>query len=752
MDQRISEYGSWDDVRDYCRHSADPVGRLVLGVIGRAGDAQLVDWSDDVCTGLQLVNFLQDVPRDLALGRVYLPVEDRRRFGVTVLDEPNEPLTELLEFEADRASGLLAAGERLRDAIGGRTGKAVGLFARVAWPRSTPCVTPAGTSSTGDLGPRARGWRVRLSPLSCDDDRRGGLCRRRAADARAGAQLLVRDHVAAQVEAAGYRSHLRVRARGRRHRGRPWARRRHEARAARGTAGTPGRGRRGRVDARRAGRCMSPLPDSCISAPRPGRGGLQDTRQARYATFEELAGYCRRVAGAVGVACVAVYGADEPKRAETLGVALQLINIIRDVAEDWGLGRVYLPQDELARFGVSEEDIGAGRCTTDWRALMAHQARARAHLAEGRTLLPRLDRRSAACVAAFANLYAVTLDRIEERGFDVFGGRRSCPPDEAPDRRNRSDPPVNVAVVGGGLAGLAAALELADQGHAVALYEARPTLGGAVQTLPEREGDPEPPPDNGQHIALGCFTEYLRFLDRIGEGSSYRRLSLELPVIAGDGRTATIGRSAASFLRYHHLSIGDRLRVANAVRRLPQTGSNEQTFGALLSELGCPDESIEGFWDVFIRPALNLRSDEVSAEWGVFTVRTALLADRAASDLILLRPAGLDARRCRRSSARGGGRTVRTGERVTSLDDLDGDAVVVATPPAETARLLGEPDPGLEHSPIVSVHLVFDRPLLAHPLAALLDRCALGVRSRSAHEAGTRGRTSVFDGGVERGS
>ncbi len=130
MDQRISEYGSWDALREYCRHSADPVGRLVLGVLGRAGDAQLVAWSDDVCTGLQLVNFLQDVPRDLALGRVYLPVEDRRRFGVTVLDEPNEPLTELLEFEADRASGLLAAGERLREAIGGRTGKAVGLFAR----------------------------------------------------------------------------------------------------------------------------------------------------------------------------------------------------------------------------------------------------------------------------------------------------------------------------------------------------------------------------------------------------------------------------------------------------------------------------------------------------------------------------------------------------------------------------------------------------------------------------------------------
>jgi 15-cis-phytoene synthase len=153
-------------------------------------------------------------------------------------------------------------------------------------------------------------------------------------------------------------------------------------------------------------------------------GGLQDTEQRRYATFEELRAYCRRVAGAVGVACVGVYGApDERRRAETLGIALQLINIIRDVREDWELGRIYIPQDELTAAGVSEKDIAEGRCTDEWRALMAHQAaRARSFLAEGRTLLPLLDRRSAACVAAFANLYAATLDRIEERGFDVFSG------------------------------------------------------------------------------------------------------------------------------------------------------------------------------------------------------------------------------------------------------------------------------------------------------------------------------------------
>jgi squalene synthase HpnC len=130
MDQRVSEYATWDDVKHYCVHSADPVGRLVLGLLRRADDAQLVAASDDVCTGLQLVNFLQDVPRDLALGRVYMPADDRRRFGVTVLDAPNEPLTQLLHFEAKRARALLSGGRILQERIGGRIGRAVGLFAR----------------------------------------------------------------------------------------------------------------------------------------------------------------------------------------------------------------------------------------------------------------------------------------------------------------------------------------------------------------------------------------------------------------------------------------------------------------------------------------------------------------------------------------------------------------------------------------------------------------------------------------------
>jgi squalene synthase HpnC len=133
IDQGRTRYETWDDVRGYCTYSADPVGRLVLGVYGRADEADLVAMSDSVCTGLQLVNFLQDPPRDLALGRVYLPQETLRRFGVSDEDLAG-PLTErvaaALRSEAERARPLLAAGLPLARSLGGRPGMSVALYAR----------------------------------------------------------------------------------------------------------------------------------------------------------------------------------------------------------------------------------------------------------------------------------------------------------------------------------------------------------------------------------------------------------------------------------------------------------------------------------------------------------------------------------------------------------------------------------------------------------------------------------------------
>jgi hydroxysqualene dehydroxylase len=307
---------------------------------------------------------------------------------------------------------------------------------------------------------------------------------------------------------------------------------------------------------------------------------------------------------------------------------------------------------------------------------------------------------------------------------------------------------MRVAVVGGGLAGLTAALDLLDAGADVALYEARPTLGGAVQTLPERDDDPKPPPDNGQHIALGCFTEYLRFLDRIGEGQSYLRSRLALPVIDEDARVSSI--SPFGLLRYTHLPLRDRLRLPLTLMRLRAAQSQpRETFGDVLRRVGESEVAIDRFWDVFVRPALNLKTDEVDAGSGLFTVRTALLGPRANSDLVLpLKPLGWmhgDA------AGRVLGDRVRLERRVESLDELDADAVVVAVPPPESARLLGEPDPGLESSPIVSVHLWFDRRLLPAPLAALLASDAHWVFDRGAltGHAPTRGQyLTVVSSGV----
>jgi squalene-associated FAD-dependent desaturase len=293
---------------------------------------------------------------------------------------------------------------------------------------------------------------------------------------------------------------------------------------------------------------------------------------------------------------------------------------------------------------------------------------------------------------------------------------------------------LSTVVIGGGLAGLAAALELVDAGFHVTLLEARPTLGGAVQTLPERDGDPSPPPDNGQHVALGCCAAYIGFLERIGQSSALRRERLALPVLGADGRVAVLGAGLASLLRYRHISLAERISVATVARRLGEldpAAHDQETFAGLLRRLGQSQGVIDRFWDVFMRPALNLSIEEASASLGLFTVQTALLGGRSASDLLLptaplgemhggaagraLEAAGARVElRARVAVLEGGSAVLASGEQV------NGDAFVVALPPAESAKVLGEPPPALEDSPIVSVHLLFDRPLLEHPLGALL--------------------------------
>ncbi|MVO87076.1 presqualene diphosphate synthase HpnD [Streptomyces sp. p1417] len=166
-------------------------------------------------------------------------------------------------------------------------------------------------------------------------------------------------------------------------------------------------------------------------------GVLMDVRGETYETWEDLKAYCRCVAGAIGRLSLGVFGTEPgalnaeraPEYADTLGLALQLTNILRDVREDALEGRTYLPADDLAKFGCAE---GFARAEppagSDFAGLVHFEVRrARALFAEGYRLLPMLDRRSGACVAAMAGIYRRLLDRIEREPEAVLRGRVSLP-------------------------------------------------------------------------------------------------------------------------------------------------------------------------------------------------------------------------------------------------------------------------------------------------------------------------------------
>jgi squalene synthase HpnC len=133
QDQRLKEYDTFAQLRDYCRRSADPVGRLVLMVCEQSSPERIL-WSDSICTGLQLANFWQDVRRDFDIGRIYVPREDYERFGYHRCDfearVTNRAFTELMRFEVERARGFLQDGLPLVDALPGWLQVDIDLFAR----------------------------------------------------------------------------------------------------------------------------------------------------------------------------------------------------------------------------------------------------------------------------------------------------------------------------------------------------------------------------------------------------------------------------------------------------------------------------------------------------------------------------------------------------------------------------------------------------------------------------------------------
>jgi hydroxysqualene dehydroxylase len=310
-----------------------------------------------------------------------------------------------------------------------------------------------------------------------------------------------------------------------------------------------------------------------------------------------------------------------------------------------------------------------------------------------------------------------------------------------------------LAVVGAGLAGLSAAVELKERGFEVELFERTRLLGGKATSF-EVDGKEV---DNGQHIYLACCSEFIDFIHQIAgfAGQSpddllYLQPRFEALLLARGKPPATLRSArlpsplhlAPSLLRYRHLSLGDRLKIGIATLRARSGCRPGETMAAWLSRHGQSQSARQAFWDPFLVPSLNAPLEEASAEAGLHVITTAFLSDSGAARIgfarvPLARLAAIAADRLDAVHLR----TSVTGIELTSgstpafgflrLSDgaaLAFDGVVLAVPPAGLERIVGDaPKLGLADldqfrtAAIVDVHLWFDVPELDFGFAALLD-------------------------------
>jgi phytoene synthase len=453
QDVTFRPFPTFAALREYCRHSADPVGHLILYLFGYR-DAHRQALADQICTGLQLANFWQDLSRDVARGRLYLPLDELAQFGCAPDDvrpgPRSEALARLLAFQVDRARALLHAGLRLAACVDTRLAREVRLFAwggltvlqqieaggydvlRVrpvvsTWQKTqlvgyalrgrTPAV--AAPAAAGDAAPGAA--ELRAAYRYCE-----AVTRRSSSNFYYAFRLLPPERRQALCAVYAFCRFIDDIA---------------DARVRRAPAALLASWR---AELTRVydGDATHPIGLALADAVRrfpivPAhfadliRGVERDLTCRRYATFDELYEYCYLVASTVGLICIEIFGyrnAGARQYAIDLGVAFQLTNILRDVMEDAQRDRIYLPAEDLRRFDCTEADLLGGRYSPRVGALMAFECgRARAYYLRARAALAAEDQSSLAPAEAMRLIYERLLRRIEARHFNVFGPKVTLP-------------------------------------------------------------------------------------------------------------------------------------------------------------------------------------------------------------------------------------------------------------------------------------------------------------------------------------
>ena len=482
QDQTVKRYSNWDAVLGYCVYSASPVGRLVLYLCGYR-DEQRQRLSDATCTALQLANFWQDVARDLEIGRIYIPLDAAAAQGLSENDivekRFDERYVRLMKDLIARTRALFAEGHLLVKMVDGRLSVDLEMFSRGGLAvldaieaigydtlHRRPAVSKVkqarllggalvrqliNKNSSADvkvLTSIAVGTEHAVPPASTMIAESYEACYAIARAARSNfyhAFFLLpkpkRDGLAALYafmrlvdDVADEGADLAAKQRGLA----KW-------RAALDQAIT---GQEQLFDGNAA---MSPpsaldgasevlpaLVDTLQRYKMPARylhdlisGAEMDLTLQAYPTFDRLREYCYRVAGTVGLTCTHVFGFRDARAldlAEKLGLTFQLTNIIRDVHEDYKLGRIYLPEEDLQRYGVSAEDFGRAEATLGVRELLRFEAeRAWQLYEEGSALLGLIDADSRGALWLLVHTYSALLSRIEAVDFAVFGERVRLP-------------------------------------------------------------------------------------------------------------------------------------------------------------------------------------------------------------------------------------------------------------------------------------------------------------------------------------
>lgn len=458
QDQRIKEYATFDELLQYCRNSANPVGRLVL-YLGECCNPETAELSDSICTGLQLANFWQDVRRDYdELGRIYLPAEDRQRFGYSDADLAALRFTpafrEMMRFEGERARELLERGRPLLEMVSSGLRISVELFLEggLAILRKIEAVDFDVWKARPKLRKHEKARLImralaKKSSAVAKGERRGVSARwvnsnSRRADAATLADSFAYCHQLTRRTARNFYYAFLVLPRAQR--------RAMDAlyafmRVTDDLADEPGeisskrealQRWRQRLDRALVGDYSHPLHPALHDIVETYRipstylhevidGVTMDLEPVRFETFDDLRGYCYRVASAVGLACIHIWGFRDEKAkeyAEAAGIALQMTNILRDLGEDLDNGRVYLPQEDLDQFACPPESWRERG--DNFRRLMMFQVdRARDFYRQAEPLAELLTPAGRGVFQIMTEIYRGILEEIVRRGYDVFSER-----------------------------------------------------------------------------------------------------------------------------------------------------------------------------------------------------------------------------------------------------------------------------------------------------------------------------------------